>query len=194
MRHLITIMLLCCSILATAQTQEGTSPRKHRWVIYGGIGPNIYLNNLQVSADEVKPLNYTFVARLMWEPEYFLRLGVETGYNQLYTMSGSHPATGSVSIVNAIVPFQGVISMKFLEHFYGNFNLGFGLLLNNASTENLGNFDDSVISLGDFAAAIGYRRDMGERFTLGAELRGTYSGKLQDRNVAFVFMGGYRLW
>lgn len=194
MRHLITVLLICCSILATAQAQEGTSPRKHRWVMYGGIGPNIYLNNLQIAANEVKPLNYTFVARLMWEPEYFLRLGVETGYNQLYTMSGTHPATGSVSIVNAIVPFQGVISMKFLEHFYGNFNLGFGLLLNNASTENLGNFDDSVISLGDFAAAIGYRRDMGERFTLGAELRGTYSGKLQDRNVALVFMGGYRLW
>ncbi len=186
--------LVCLTTIAFAQAPEATEKPKHRWVLYGGIGPNVYLNNLEVASDKVKPVNYTFVARLMWEPEYFLRLGLETGYNQLYTMSGSHPVTGDVSIVNSVIPLQGVIQMRFLENFYGNFNLGFGILLNNVTTQNLGNFDDSVVSLGDFAVAVGYRKDMSERFTLGAELRGTYSGKLQDRNIALVFMAGYRLW
>lgn len=154
----------------------------------------MYLNNLEVGTDQVKPVNYTFVARLMWEPEYFVRMGFETGYNQLYRMSGSNPVTGNVTIVNSVIPIQGVVSMKFMKHFYGNFNLGFGLLLNNVETQNLGNFDDSVMSLSDFAIAVGYRKDMSDRFTLGAELRGTYSGKLQDRNIALCFMAGYRLW
>ena len=193
-RNLFTVAIIgMTATMAAAQSTDGQQ-KQHRWVVYGGIGPNIYFNNLEIAADRVKPLNYSFVARLMWEPEYFLRLGVETGYNQLYTMSGSHPVTGDVRIVNSIVPLQGVISMRFSEHFYGNFNLGFGILYNNVSTTNLGNFDASVMSLGDFAAAVGYRRDMSERFTLGAELRGYYSGKLQDRNLALVFMAGYRLW
>lgn len=194
LRILLIAALASMATLACGQSEGAQTKRQHRWVVYGGIGPNVYLNNLEIASDKIKALNYTFIARLMWEPEYFLRLGVETGYNQLYTMSGSHPATGKVSIVNSIVPFQGVISMRFSEHFYTNFNLGFGLLFNNVTTQNLGNFDDSVMSLGDFAIAIGYRKDMSERFTLGAELRGTYSGKLQDRNIALVFMAGYRLW
>lgn len=179
---------------SSASAQGDGAARTHRWVVYGGLGPNIYFNNLEIARDKVKPVNYTFVARLMWEPEYFIRIGIETGYNQLYRMSGNNPATGEVSIVNSIVPIQGVISMKFSEHIYGNFNLGFGILYNNVSTDKLGNFDASVTSLGDFAAAIGYRKDAGERFTIGGELRGYYSGKLQDTNLALVFMAGYRIW
>lgn len=193
-RTLLLAPFVCFVTLAIAQAPEAAATPKHRWVLYGGIGPNVYLNNLEVAADRIKPVNYTFVARLMWEPEYFLRIGFETGYNQLYTLSGSNPTTGDVSIVNAVIPIQGVISMKFMQNFYGSFNLGFGLLLNNVHTQNQGSFDDQVMSLSDFAAAVGYRKDISERFTLGAELRGTYSGKLQDRNIALCFMAGYRLW
>ncbi len=192
-RLLLTLLVLLVANVATAQS-TGTERKGHRWVLYAGLGPNLYFNNLEIAADKVKPLNYSFVARLMWEPEYFLALGVETGYNRLYTMSGSHSATGNVQIVNSIIPLQGVISMKFSDHFYGNFNLGFGMLQNKVSTDQLGDFDASVMSLGDFAAAIGYRMDLSERFTLGCELRGYYSGKLQDRNIALVVLAGYRLW
>jgi len=187
-------MGILCLVGSTAWAQSEVGEKTHRWVVYGGIGPNLYFNNLEIATDKVKPLNYSFVARLMWEPEYFVSLGIETGYNQLYRMSGSNPATGNVSIINSVVPIQGVVSMKFSDHIYANFNLGFGLLFNNVSTEKLGNFDASVMSLGDFAAALGYRKDISERFTLGAELRGYYSGKLQDKNIALVILAGYRIW
>lgn len=185
--------LFCYSTDGSGQSPD-TQKKAHRWSVYGGIGPNFYLNNLEIAADRVKPVNYSFVARLMWEPEYFLSLGLETGYNQLYTMSGSHPTTGDVRIVNAVVPLQGVVSMRFTEHLYGNFNLGFGILLNNVSTGLLGDFDASVMSLGDFTAALGYRKNLTDRFTLGGEIRGYYSGKLQDRNIALVFVAGYKIW
>lgn len=188
------IVVALCSLGTTALAQTDASPKPHRWVVYGGIGPNLYFNNLEIAADKVKPLNYSFVARLMWEPEYFMRIGIETGYNQLYRMSGSNSATGNVSIVNSVVPIQGVVSMKFSEHIYANFNLGFGILYNNVSTDKLGDFDASVMSLGDFAMAIGYRKDISDRFTVGGELRGYYSGKLQDRNIALVILAGYRIW
>lgn len=198
--NLIRTLVLSVATVAVflpghASAQSSDTPKKeHRWAVYGGIGPNFFLNNLEVAADRIKPVNYAFVARIMWEPEYFLSLGLETGYNQLYTLSGSNPTTGDVRIVNAVVPLQGVISMRFSEHWYGNFNLGFGILLNNVSTTQLGDFDASVMSMGDFSAALGYRRNMTDRFTLGGELRGYYSGKLQDRNIALVVVAGYKIW
>lgn len=192
----VGVLIFVLSITSASAQTAATAPsgKKHRWIVYGGVGPNYYINNLEVAADKVKPLNYSFVARLMWEPEYFLRLGFETGYNQLYRMSGTHPATGDVSIVNASIPIQFVVSMQFLKHYYWNFGMGQAFLMNNVSTDKLGNYDASVLSLGDFTATLGYRKDISERFTLGAEFRGYYSGKLEDKNLALVFMAGYRLW
>lgn len=195
--HKILVGILICSVALAevdAQTIDAAPVKKHRWTVYGGIGPNYYMNNLELAKNRVTELNYSFVARLMWEPEYFLSLGFETGYNRLYSLSGDLPGAGHISIVNVAIPIQVVISMKFLKNYYCNFNMGQAILLNNVSTENAGNFDASVVSLGDFAATIGYRRDISERFMLGTELKGYYSAKLDDRNLALLFMAGYRLW
>ncbi len=189
-------ILACCAAFVdvNAQADESVSGKKHRWAVYGGIGPNYYFNNLEKAKDKVTELNYSFVARLMWEPEYFLSLGFETGYNRLYSISGTGPVLGDVSIVNVAIPIQLVVSMKFSKNIYGSFNVGQAILLNNVSTQFKGNFDASVLSLGDFAATVGYRKDISERFTMGTELKFYYSGKLDDRNVALLFMAGYRLW
>ena len=187
------ISILAISQLS-AQTTNAKAAKVHRWVVYGGIGPNYYFNNLDLASKRVNELNYAFVARLMWEPEYFLSLGFETGYNRLYSMTGDSPQTGHVKIVNAAIPIQLVVSMKFGQHYYANFNVGQAILLNKVSTEFLGNYDASVVSFGDFSLSAGYRRNLGERFTIGAELKGYYSTKLDDKNIGLIFMGGYRLW
>ncbi len=189
-------ILVCCATLGEviAQSDEPASGKKHRWAVYGGIGPNYYFNNLERATDKVTELNYSFVARLMWEPEYFLSLGFETGYNRLYSLSGTGPIVGDVSIVNVAIPIQLVVSMKFSRNIYGSFNVGQAILLNKVSTQNKGDFNASVLSLGDFAATVGYKKDISERFTMGTELKFYYSGKLDDKNVALLFMAGYRLW
>lgn len=194
-KKILVGLLVCCSVVSEVSAQTESAPgKKHRWAVYGGIGPNYYFNNLEKATDKVTELNYSFVARLMWEPEYFLSLGFETGYNRLYSLSGTGPVLGDVSIVNVAIPIQLVVSMKFSKHIYGSFNVGQAILLNNVSTQFKGNFDASVLSLGDFAATVGYRKDISERFTLGTELKFYYSGKLDDKNVALLIMAGYRLW
>ena len=189
-------IVVCCAALGevSAQTDESASIKKHRWAVYGGIGPNYYFNNLEQAKARVTELNYSFVARLMWEPEYFLSIGFETGYNRLYSLSGTGPIVGDVSIVNVAIPIQLVVSMKFSRNIYGSFNVGQAILLNKVSTQNKGDFNASVLSLGDFAATVGYRKSISERFTMGTELKFYYSGKLDDKNVAFLVMAGYRLW
>ena len=194
--HKILIGILICGVVASsnAQTQEAAPVKQHRWTVYGGVGPNYYFNNLVIAKDKVTELNYSFVGRLMWEPEYFLSLGFETGYNRLYSINIDNANLGTGHIINVAIPIQLVISMKFFKNYYASFNMGQSILLNNVTTSNFGNFDASVISLGDFAATIGYKRTVSERFFMGVEIKGYYSSKLDDNNIALLFMTGYRLW
>jgi hypothetical protein len=187
--HIIFILLIgvACNCIA----QQPVKPSK--FTLYAGLGPNYYLNNLVVAKDQVNELNYTFVARFMWEPEYFLSVGFETGYNKLYTMKAGVGTANEIQIVNTAVPLQGVVTMKFFQHFYGSFTMGQSILLNKVTSPTKGEESASTFSMSDFSAAIGYRKAISPKWFLGSELKGYYSGKLQDRNIGLVFMAGYRL-
>jgi hypothetical protein len=190
---ILGILILCCGFSASAQ-QDDKWTQDHKWVLYTGIGPNYYFNNLVKGTDKVNEVNYSFAARLMWEPEHRLSIGFETGYYRLYSLSGFNPVTGDVTIVNASIPLQVVVSMKFFNNFYGNFNMGHAILLNNVRTTIQGDFSATTISPGDFSVTAGYRKLWSKRFYIGAEIKGYYSTKLDDKNIALLFMSGYKLW
>jgi hypothetical protein len=124
----------------------------------------------------------------MWEPEYRLSIGLESGYNRLYTIH-----TPDVHIINSSVPIQVVVSMKFLKSFYGNFSYGRSIMVNKVSSANYGNFDATAVSLADVTLTVGYRRKLNEKISLGTELKFYYASKANDENLALVFMCGYRL-
>lgn len=187
--YIVLIWLSCTA--GNCFAQQAAKPSK--FSLYAGLGPNYYLNNLTLAKDKVKEFNYSFVARFMWEPEYFLSIGFETGYNKLYTVKAGEGTADEIHIVNAAIPLQGVVSMKFFGHFYGSFTMGQSILLNKVSSPTKGEENASTFSMSDFGVALGYRKEMGSKWFLGSELKGYYSGKLQDRNIGLVFMAGYRL-
>lgn len=193
-RLLVGILFFSVALTSNAQTNKALPAKNHKWTLYAGLGPNYYFNNLELAKNKVNEFNYSFVTRIMWEPEYFLSLGFESGYNRLYSVDASIPSKGNVHIVNVAIPLQLVISMKFLKNYYCNFNMGQAILLNNVSTSGFGTYDATVLSLGDFAATVGYRKKISDRFFLGTELKGYYSAKLDDKNLSLLFMTGYRLW
>jgi hypothetical protein len=126
----------------------------------------------------------------MWEPEHFLSLGIETGYYRLYSLNVSQPENASIS--NNAIPIQIVVSMKFLQSFYGNFSLGQSILLNKVSTATHGNFDAQSFSPGDFTATLGYKFKTAGRFSLGAETKFFYASRANDCSLAVVLVGGYK--
>ena len=190
----IAILASSIAFNCMAQTADSARVKKHRFTFYAGVGPNFYLNNLVLAKNKVNEFNYSFVGRIMWEPEHNLSLGIESGYNRLYSVNTELPAPhGSVHIVNVAIPIQIVVSMKFFKDYYASFSMGQSILLNNVSTTENGTFDATTVSLGDFGATIGYRRLVNDRIYLGGEIKGYYSSKLQDRNIALVFLGGFRL-
>ena len=176
-----------------AQTKDATSAKTHHFTFYAGVGPNYYFNNLVIAKNKVNEFSYSFIGRIMWEPKHNVSLGIESGYNRLYSVDADLPAPrGNVHIVNVAIPIRIVVSMKFFQNFYANFNMGQSILLNKVSSSDYGTFDASSISLGDFGLDIGYKRLINDRVYLGSEIKGSYSSKLQDRNIALVFFCGFR--
>jgi len=181
------IGLLICLFSVNARAQSVSRDRKNRhWVFYGGIGPNLYFNNLILAKDQVNVLNYSCVGRMMWEPEYRLSIGLESGYNRLYTIH-----TSDVHIINSSIPIQAVVSIKFLKSFYGNFSYGRSILVNKVSSGTYGNLDATAVSLADVTLTVGYKRKLNERISVGAEAKFYHASKANDQNLAFVLMGGY---
>ncbi len=191
---IFTAIFFCCfAIKGMSQTKDAKSTKVHHFTFYAGVGPNYYFNNLVLAKQKVNELNYSFVGRLMWEPKYNLSLGIESGYNRLYSVDADLPAPqGNVHIVNVAIPIRIVVCMKFIQNFYASFNMGQSVLLNKVHSSEYGNFDASSISLGDFGLDIGYKRLINDRIYLGSEIKGTYSSKLQDKNIALVFFAGFR--
>ncbi len=186
-------LIVAVVLLGSYQVEGQTHEKKRVVAVYAGLGPNYYFNNLVLAKNKVNELNYSFVGRIMWEPGNLLSLGFETGYNRFYSVDLSTSNNGTAHIVNAAIPIQLVISMKFLRSYYANFTMGQSMLLNRVGTSNYGRYDANVVSLGDFGAAIGYRKAWKPRFTIGGELKGYYSSKLDDKNIALVFVVGYKL-
>jgi len=188
----IGIFICGTAFKGMAQANDDAGGKTHKFTFYAGIGPNYYLNNLVIAKNKVKEFNYSFVGRLMWEPKHNLSLGIESGYNRLYSVDTDLPGHGNVHIVNVAIPIRLVVAMKFFEHYFASFNMGQSILLNKVSSSDYGSFDASNISLGDFGLDIGYKRLISDRIYLGSEIKGTYSAKLEDKNIALVFFAGYR--
>ena len=192
MRFFRLVILLCLvsvHVMAQDASSASSNKTKHKFAVYAGVGPNFYFNNLQLAANHVNTFNYSFVGRIMWEPEHFLSLGLETGYYRLYTLKVSDP--DNIFISNNAVPIQIVVSMKFLRSYYFNFSVGQSLLFNNVSSSSHGNFDAQSFSPGDFTATLGYKHPLNGRFSLGAEAKFFYSSRANDCSLALVFVGGY---
>ena len=191
-RTQIVILVCLFSVHAMAQNEDTAHHRVHKFAIYAGGGPNYYFNNLQLAKNHASVYNYSIVGRIMWEPEHFLSLGLETGYYRLYSMKSGD--SNNVHITNSAIPIQIVVSMKFLHWFYFNGSLGQSILLNEVSTSTYGNFNAKTFSPGDFTATLGRRLPFlkNDRFLLNAETKFFYSSTVfaECRDKILLFIQG----
>ena len=190
----LAIVILCSSFAlgSYAQNSEGYEGKYRPFSIYAGAGPSLFINNLVMSKDDVKPFKYAISARFMWEPKNsFVSLGIESGYYKLYTVSSSSP---KADVSNSAIPILFVVSMKFGKKFYGDFCMGQSVTKSKVSnTDSSYNFNSSTWSFSDFSAAIGYRFVQKQRISYSAELKGFYSSGYENATIALLFIVGFKL-
>jgi hypothetical protein len=186
---LLGVAMACFCHVASAQEGAAPQPRAHRNSFYLGVGPNYYFNNLVVAKNQVNELNYSVVARYLWEPEHHFTIGFETGYYRLYTVHLN--GANNTIIRNSAIPFQLIVGYRFLKSYYFNFAIGRSYLINDITTNADGDFDASVLSLADFSTTLGYKKKISDRISLGSELKLYYASKAADENLALLFVVGY---
>jgi hypothetical protein len=187
-KHYLSILFCFFSLNLLAQKDNHGQDKKHRFSLYGGVGPNYYFNNLVIAKNYVQPWNYSLTARLMWEPEYFISLGIESGYSQLYTVKYTAPSLWPAQVTKIAVPVQLVVSMKFLKNYYVDLSIGQSNLVDKFSSPDMGSFETSSWSLADFGITLGYKYRIKNRVSVGAESKFFHYTKNKDSNLALVFM------
>ena len=142
----------------TVLCQDSSVIKKHRFVVYVGMGPSYYFNNIVTGKSHINEWNYEVAARIMWEPEHRLSLGIESGYNRLYTASGT--GQENVHLVTSAVPIQFVVCMNVIKEWYISFSTGPSIVSNKVHSETYGDFNGSSISLADLSGSIEYKFDL----------------------------------
>lgn len=191
-RYLLLLMIILSGnpLLTRAQNNSRDYPRDAHFTGSLSAGPNYYFNNIRTFGDHVRPFNYSFFGRIMWNSRYLVSLGIETGYNKFYRVNGFENDEIRASL--AAIPLHLVIGMRITKSVYTHFSFGPSLLLNAASSQTLDNHVlNKVLSLADGSFCVGYRRRLGKDFTLGAELKLNFSTKATDLNLALPIVLSY---
>ena len=134
--------------------------------------------------------------RVMWEPEHLLRIGLESGYNSLYTYEESvtdaeFGSTDAKSSLNSI-PLFLIISMKITPSI--NLTTGFGSTFLKTSFEAFGSKNESSQISTSYYVAASYSYFLNKKFALGGEIRWYRIQKIEDGTLSLQLMLQYRLF
>jgi hypothetical protein len=179
---LIIVSLLSCLVFPQANDTTYSLSAE------AGLGFSRYFTTMDYSDLNKNGLSGTI--KVMWNPEHLLSIGLETGYQQLYSYSRTNYETEfgitNVSASMYSVPIFIVISMKILPNIKISGGSGAYLLYN--SGESFGEENkSSQLSIGAHIGA-SYTYPINNSFSIGGELLYSYFSKLQDQTVALQFI------
>jgi len=156
-----------------------------------GVGYSRYFTTMDY--DHLNQNGISGTVKVMWNPEHLLSIGLETGYQQLYSLDVSDYSTefGNTNVSASMysVPIFIVFAMKVLPNIKLTAGSGAYLLFN--SGESFGDeISSNQISIGAHVGA-SYTYPINNSMAIGGELLYSYFSKLQDQTVAIQFLFVY---
>lgn len=159
-----------------------------------GVGYSRYFTTMDY--DDLNQNGFSGTVRVMWNPEHLLSLGLESGYQYLYSLDVSDFSTefGNTNVKASMytIPIFIVFSMKVLPNIKLSAGSGVYLLFN--SGELFGDeLRSNQVSIGAHMG-ISYTYPINNSMAIGGELLYSYFSKLQDQTVALQFLFVYDLF
>jgi len=159
-----------------------------------GAGYSRYFTTMDY--DDLNQNGFSGTVRVMWNPEHLLSLGLESGYQYLYSLDVSDFSTefGNTNVKASMytIPIFIVFSMKVLPNIKLSAGSGVYLLFN--SGELFGDeLRSNQVSIGAHMG-ISYTYPINNSMAIGGELLYSYFSKLQDQTVALQFLFVYDLF
>lgn len=181
------ILILACNNMS-AQVSDNPNPpgiaKKHSLVLYLGGGYSNYISPLNfkgtgVEKDIVRSGPIATI-RVMWQPQYRLRLGIESGLCNFYSyklVNGNKKGKVSISAIPVMVVWSMSI-VKRLEIF-----AGFGTYLLTSKLDYGGQVSSRVNSLGT-SVALAYKIPLSKTTAVAAQAKWMNAFETKDAAVS----------
>jgi hypothetical protein len=160
------------------------------------LGYSRYFTTMDYS--DLNKNGFSGTVRIMWNPEYLLSVGLETGYQYLYSIDisdyNTEFGTTDFSASMYTVPIFLMFSMKVMPNVRLNAGTGLYLLFNSGNMFG-DELESSQISIGGHAG-IAYTYPISNDISIGGELLYSYFSKIQDQSFAvqFLFVYDFLKW
>jgi hypothetical protein len=181
------IMIICLLLVGAAHSQT------YYLNGYAGFGYARFLTDMDF--DGLNKNGYNFKLRLMWQPEHMLRVGLESGYDHLYSAKASNlntdfgPTDARASLT--AIPILFVVGMEILPHI--ELLGGIGSTIMNSYFEAYGvEAKSSQLSTSYFVAGR-YEHPINESFAVGGEINFYHISKIEDSTLSLQFILTYRI-
>jgi len=183
-------ILIAIALLSSVMLPQ-TNDKTYSLSTEVGVGYSRYFTTMDY--DDLNQNGFSGTVKVMWNPEHLLSIGLETGYQQLYSLDVSDYDTEfgntNVSASMYTVPIFIVFAMKVLPNIKLSAGSGVYLLFN--SGEAFGDeLNSNQLSIGAHVGA-SYTYPINNSMAIGGELLYSYFSKLQDQTVAIQFLFVY---
>lgn len=162
-------------------------------VINGGY--SYYISSLRTNL--IHKYQPGFSARIIWQPEHKLRVGIESGYRRIYSLYKDNfvsPEFGSTSvdIEFSVVPIFLVFNMEIFEGM--EIDAGIGELVLYTYTNSFGNVVNSTGYSTGYILGASYYYTLNAKFMIGSNLEWMYIAKIEDAILALNLSVKYSLF
>lgn len=158
-----------------------------------GMGYSRYITDMEYN--NLNKNGFAGTLRLMWNPEHLLSIGLETGYEYLYSIRIENINTefgnSEFSASMIAIPIYIAFAMKITDRVKILGGSGMYLLFNRG--ELFGDeLKSSLISIG-LHTGLSYTYPLNKDFSIGGEIKYSYISKIQDKALSFQAIFIYRL-
>lgn len=184
----ILLSIVILSSITFAQTKDTTYSLTAEFA----AGYSRYFTTMDYN--DLNKNGFSGCVRVMWNPEHLLSVGLETGYQYLYSIDINDYSTefGSTHFSASMytIPIFAIFSMKITPNIRVNAGTGMYLLYN--SGDLFGDkLESNQISIGAHMG-ISYTYPINNSVSVGGELLYSYFSKIQDQTLALQLLFVYK--
>jgi len=185
---LITIFLIVASFRCFGQGADTT----YKVNAIVGLGYSYFITSL-AELDGLNPHSFNATAKVMWQPEHLLRVGIESGYLSFYSykQGGFTSEYGTTDVKSSLsaIPIILVFAMELFDRLEVASGVGVYFLFSEIDSYN-NKVSSSVFSNG-YYASLSYFHSLNHDISIGGELKYYYLSKIEDADLSLQFILKY---
>lgn len=157
-----------------------------------GLGYSYFISSLS-ELSGFNPHSFNATAKIVWQPEHLLRVGIESGYLSFYSykQSGFTSDYGTTDVKSSLssVPIILIFSMEIFKEF--EISTGVGVYFLFSEIDSYGNKVSSSIFSNGYYSSMSYFYALNKDLRIGCELKYYYISKIEDADLSLQLVMKY---